>query len=384
MSQDANETSADLDRWSEALSWRATLGEGREEGLTTALGRRWQEWYANPENRRTFDAVNGLLAEHGKLRKRERPTKAEFEADEYDLSVPIAEWRKAQALNGKRKPPALDGYRWRWAFGGIAVAAAAVIATLVPLWPLQLWPGTAPNGPVVYQTGTGALQDVALRDGSAIVLGARTKLTVAYSSQRRAITLFRGQAWFKDVHNPHWPFVVTAGDGTITAVGTAFVVTRYSDRVVVAVTEGTVLVKARPSGLPSQGLGPGGILKPVLTPIPVSRGNELAFGENGTLSPIKPMDTQAVTAWTHGRLIFDNQPLRVVVEAVNRYSSRHIVLSPAVGALRFGGVVHDDEIGGWLHSLEAIFPVTVEERSGATYIQMRHSRSETLKPLHKT
>ena len=181
------------------------------------------------------------------------------------------------------------------------------------------------------------------------------------------------------MHNPHWTFVVTAGDGTITTVGASFVVTRYYDRVVVPVTEGTVLVKAKPSGLLSQGLGPGGMLKPVLTPIPVNRGNELALGENGTLSPIKPMDTQAVTAWIHGRLNFDNQPLRVVVETVNRYSSRHIVVSPAAGALRFGGGVHDDEIGGWLHSPGAIFPVSVEERGGATYIQLRHSRSAILK-----
>lgn len=384
MSKDKKETSADLDRWSEALSWRATLSEGRGADLSSAVGRKWQDWYADPGNRRTFEAVGRVFADRDRYRKRQRPTRADLEADQYDLSVPIAEWRKRKAPDGKKKSPASTGFRWRWACEGIAVAAAAAIAALVPIWPLRFGFGCGPSLPPVYQTGTGVLKNVHLRDGSTIVMGARTKLTVAYSSQRRVVNLFEGQAWFKAVHNPRWPFVVRAGDGTITAAGTAFVVTRYPDRVVVAVTEGTVAVKARPPGPLARPLDQAGVPKPSLTPVHVTQGNQLVFRENGAVGPIKPANTDVATAWTQGRLIFDDQPLREVVEAVNRYSPHPIVVSPEAGALRFGGVVHDDEIEDWLQSLKAIFPVTVEQRAGTTYIRMRQLRSETTKlPIKK-
>lgn len=399
MSWDAKETSADLDRWSEALSWRETFSEGREEDLTSAVGRRWQDWYADPENRRTFEAVNGLLAERDRYGNLRRPSKAELDADDYDVSVPIAVWKKKQikrradgqankpanrqALNDKKSPQA-GRLTSRWAFGGIVVAAAAVLVALVPLGPMRFWAGGGLNVPALYQTGTGELKDVHLLDGSTIVMGAKTKLTVAYSSKRRVVNLFEGQAWFKAVHNPRWPFVVRAGDGTITAAGTAFVVTRYSDRVVVAVTEGTVVVKANQPVTPGQPFDQAGVPKPPLTPVHVTQGNQLVFRENGSVSPIKPTDTRVATAWTQGRLIFDDQPLSEVVEAVNRYSTQPIIVSPEAGNLRFGGVVHDDEIKDWLKSLQAIFPVTVEERAGSTYIRMRHTRSDTHKLPLKT
>lgn len=376
MSTDMNGNTEGVDRWSEALSWRATLSADREEDLTYAVGRAWQAWHADPDNRRAFDAVNRLLADRGRYRRRGRVRSADLEADEYDLSVPIAQWRAAQALNENHTKPARARHGRQWLLGGLAAAAVAVatVAALIPLWPLRLSPGTGPSIPALYQTRVGAIKNVHLPDGSTIVLGSRTQLLVAYSAQRRSVTLMQGQAWFKAVHDPRWPFVVNAGQGTITAAGTAFVVTRYSDRVVVAVTQGTVVVKARPAKLGFRDLHHKGILKPVLIPVRLTEGNELTFSENGTVTPIHPTAPSVATAWTHGQLIFNNQRLLHVVEEVNRYSSQPIVVGSSAGDLRFGGVVHVDEIPDWLQSLKAIFPVTVEERAGTTYIRMRRPR----------
>ena len=216
--------------------------------------------------------------------------------------------------------------------------------------------------PRIYQTSVGGIRDIPLRDGSSIVLGGQSSVAVAFSRQRRSVRLIGGEAWFKVAHDPRWPFVVTAGDGTITAVGTAFLVTRESDRVVVTVTEGTVEVSARPPAWPALRLVRRFTMSSLPLPVPVTRGEELAFGENGALRPPKHVDTQAATAWTHGRLTFDDQPLQYVVQTINRYSSRRIIVGPAAGALRFSGIVFDDDIDDWLKSLEVIFPVTEDER----------------------
>ena len=85
------------DRWVEALTWHDTLREAAEKDLTDGLAREWQHWYADAENQRIFDNVSRLLGDRSLYRDRNLPSTKELEADRYDLSVPISEWRKAHA-----------------------------------------------------------------------------------------------------------------------------------------------------------------------------------------------------------------------------------------------------------------------------------------------
>jgi len=375
MNEDGEVVPMRSDRWVEALTWHNALCETEEKELTSTLAREWGHWYADPENQRTFDDVSRLLADHSTYLKRPRPSSAELEADRYDLSVPIAKWRKPRAPHVTRKQRVSAGNRWRWLSGGFAVAAAATFAALIILRPLRFWSGTGLSGPIAYQTNVGELKDVRLSDGSTIILGGRTQLSVAFSAQRRSVKLSEGQAWFKVTHDQHWPFVVAAGDGTVTDVGTAFLVTRDSDRVVVTVTEGAVEVNAGAARRSPPGIYQAVTARPPLTPIRVTRGEQLAFSDNGVLSPVKQADTRAATGWTRGRLTFDDQPLRYVIETVDRYSSRHISVSPAAGALRFSGIVFDNEIDEWLQGLEKIFPVSIDERGAGVCVHLRNSKT---------
>lgn len=357
MSENGERGALDAGRWEEALTWYSTLREAEKRDLGDAVGREWQRWYSNAENRRLFDDVSRLLCDRDRYIRRPRPTKSEIEIDHYDASVPIAEWRRTQGQRQVRERR-LVGRGWTWWLSG-GIGTAAVVALCV-MWPLRFESG-GPLGPVDYQTEIGGLKDVRLSDGSSIILGARTKLAVEFSAKLRSVSLIQGQAWFKVAHDPHWPFMVAAGDGTITDIGTAFLVTRESDRVVVTVTEGAVEVATMRPILSAHGLDQGASPRPAITPIRVHRGEELAVGDDGTLGRVKPTDTRAATAWTYGTLTFDNVPLRYVIEAVDRYSSRQIVVTPSASALRFTGIVHSDEIEEWLRSLEVIFPVSVRE-----------------------
>ena len=363
------------DRWAEALAWYTMLRAADEKELTSKVAGAWQDWYANPENRRTFDDVSRLMADRDLYKEWRRPSKAEIEQDDYDTSVPIAEWLSSHQPDEvvQQRSPAS---KWRWVSGGLAIAATLVLVILAPRL-LTIVRGHA--APTAYQTGVGGLKEVHLADGSTITLGGQTKLLVAFSAQRRSVNLVQGQAWFKVVHDTHRPFIVAAGDGTIEDVGTAFLVTRESDRVIVTVTEGMVEVSPKSSVI-SPTVKPAFATKPVPTPIRVSRGEELAFSDNGRFDDIMPADTRAATTWTQGRLTFDNQPLRYVIETVDRYSSRQIVASPQAGTLRFSGIVLDNDIDDWLQSLEAIFPVRIQEHGPMVRIEMR-SRKPVGGPL---
>lgn len=355
-----------VDRWAEALAWYTTMRAAEEKRLTSKVAAAWQGWYANAQNRKAFDDVSRLLADRDLYEEQPRPSKAELDQDDYDTSVPIAEWLRTRPAPDEERRASAG--KWWWISGGLATAATLLLVILSPQW-LPLMRGHAAS--TVYQTGVGGLKEVHLEDGSTITLGGQTKLLVAFSAQRRSVNLVEGQAWFKVVHDAHRPFVVAAGDGTIEDVGTSFLVTRESDRVIVTVTEGVVEVSAHRSQQVSPGNNPTLAATPDLALIRVGHGEELAFGDNGALGTIRLTDTGAATAWTHGRLTFDDQPLRYVIENVDRYSSRRIVVSPEAGALRFSGIVFDNEIDDWLQSLEGIFPITIEERGAVVHLDMR-------------
>jgi len=368
MSAGGGGTRAAVDRWEQALIWYATLGGADDERLTNSLYAEWQEWYVDAENRRIFDSMSRLLSDRKFYRERRQPRESDLEEDQYDPSVSIAEWLRVRALheNRKRRSPVIN--RWWWS-RGVALSVLAVFCLMLMLRRVS---NGEPSSRAVYQTTIGGMENVELSDGSRIILGGRTVISVAYEARRRSVDLIQGQAWFMVAHNVQRPFVVSAGDGTITAVGTAFLVTRNTDRVVVAVTEGTVEVSAQRTTSRSPGLVQGAD-RPLLSPIRVSRGEELAFGDDGVLSPVRPADAHAAIGWTQGWLTFDDQSLRYVIETINRYSPRHIVVNAPADGLRFSGIVFENQIEEWLQSLEAIFPVVVEEHRTVVLIKMRPS-----------
>ena len=82
-----------------------------------------------------------------------------------------------------------------------------------------------------------------------------------------------------------------------------------------------------------------------------------------------PVDPVAVSAWQTGRLEFVNEPLRVVVATVNRYSPREIVVTDqSLSDLRITGTVSGDHTEEWLRALPEIIPVRVIEVSKETVL----------------
>src|SRR5205807_1325966 len=104
---------------------------------------------------------------------------------------------------------------------------------------LGLW-----GRPQVYATAIGEQRSVVLKDGSMIQLNSRSRVEVRYTDHDRKIALKEGQALFTVARDTQRPFLVSAGDTAVRAVGTQFDVNRLETEIVVTVLEGKVAVES--------------------------------------------------------------------------------------------------------------------------------------------
>lgn len=268
--------------------------------------------------------------------------------DRYDGSVPLKDWK------------APDAARWPWVTLALAAVCAGIVCSAV------FWKTPTPK---TFSTGVGENHLVTLSDGSTISLGGDTRIAVLLSEKERAVELMKGEALFNVAKDATRAFKVRAGNATVVAVGTAFDVRRDSDRAVVSVTEGRVLVEPAADFLPVSVLRE---FKPNLRTVRLDAGQQTTAGRAGIAEPSQVEDPAAATAWQSGRLAFHLQPLRYVLEDVNRYASKPIVLEDAsLGALVITGTVEPRNIAGWVGSLERAFDLEAIEEDDRIVIRAR-------------
>ncbi|QLL11370.1 FecR family protein [Pseudomonas chlororaphis] len=292
---------------------------------------RLQEPAISAEERQRFDA---WLAEH------------EAHQDEYQLLqslwavtdlVPKARLQalcEAPNLRSKRRP------LLRYA------VAASVLAVAVGL---GLFSGL--NQPAGYSaefvTALGERRHVALPDGSQVDLNSRSRLRVRYEQDRRSVELSEGEAMFSVEHDSSRPFMVVAGAGKVTVTGTRFDVRRDASQTRVAVEQGTVRVQGKNAADSDF--------------VNLTAGLGTAVDAQGKVAAAYAVDSQALTAWRSGKLVFNNASLSEVAAEVSRYRDPPLrVGSEAVGRLRLTSVFKADDTDALLKALPSILPVAVK------------------------
>ncbi|GJG86691.1 hypothetical protein tb265_18720 [Gemmatimonadetes bacterium T265] len=224
---------------------------------------------------------------------------------------------------------------WRRVTG--LVAATALLTAGVTWWRTGGLAGRTVLGPTVastggtvtaqrYATAVGERQLLHLADGSQVVLGPASLLDVpaGYGGTARRVHL-TGEAYFRAVHDPRRPFEVAAGDAVVRDIGTAFVVRAPAASaqpggarpvVDVSVTTGAVQLRAADSAGSGSSPAAGVLLHAG------DRGRVVA--RTGSSAPavtvvVRGADIAADTAWTTGRLVFRDTPLRDVAGALRRW-----------------------------------------------------------------
>jgi transmembrane sensor len=204
-----------------------------------------------------------------------------------------------------------------------------------------------------YRTQLGEQRIVKLLDGSSAHLNTLTHLTTEFTEQARRIELIEGQATFDVEHEPARPFIVSAGQHSIRAIGTRFDVYKRDDEIRVAVIEGTVEIR---SPMASQRLSAHDAMR--------------ILDRDEHRSTIDPNE---VIAWQQRRLIFHERSLDEIASEFNRYNRTKIeIADEALRQQRFSGVFDADDPLSFTTNLAAISDIAIE-RSNAT-LRVRQRR----------
>ena len=195
---------------------------------------------------------------------------------------------------------------WAWLAGGVVVAASLALVMVLP--------GLRTSASQVTVSGDAA-REVAMGDGSRIMLAPHSRLTVA--GDRLAI---EGEARFVIRHDPARSLTVAAGPLTIEDIGTTFDVAVSGSAVRIAVNEGNVAV-----------IGTDGTRA-----VQLEQGNGLIYG--------KALGTRQVAAqglglsgWTNGALSYVDAPLPVVAEDIARLTGMPVSVAAPLRTRRFSG-----------------------------------------------
>lgn len=239
-----------------------------------------------------------------------------------------------------------------------AAAVVAVVSISLGGWYLaqQYWapsPQVASAAPSQHYSADLDRRQIALLDGSKILLDARSALDVRLTKDRRDISLTAGRAYFQVAHDPSRPFVVTAAGHAITDVGTEFSVDMDAQGVSVTLVKGEVRVTS--VGIP----GDAGIsLRP---------GDNLRITRNNTAT-LSRIDTASTLAWRDGYLDFEDTPISEAVAQMNRYATKPLVVAdPVAGAMRITGSFRTNDPVGFAQTVARLYSLRVSKRPDGRY-----------------
>lgn len=156
-----------------------------------------------------------------------------------------------------------------------------------------------------------------LADGTLVTLDVGTRMRVLEMGAQRRVELLAGHAFFEVAHDPAHPFLVTAMNKTVHAIGTAFDVRVQPDAVSVILVEGKVRVDQ------SRGLLHDSIATD-MTP-----GKQL-IASNDHVWLMTPVDTSRATAWLKDQLFYTKDTVGQIVADMNAGSRRKIVFRGTV------------------------------------------------------
>jgi transmembrane sensor len=201
-----------------------------------------------------------------------------------------------------------EGRLARRAFlGGALAASFGAVGYLALRPPFGLWPSIAELRADIH-TDTGEQRKVALAKGVDVELNTRSSFSIQRSGRgAHLIELVSGEALVSTDPKAESACAITAAGGQIFARNAKVDIRYENANVRVVCVEGSVDVRH----------GDRSVI--------VASAEQIVYGPAG-MSEIGAADSEAVTAWQRGLLIFRQTPLAGVIDEVNRYWHGNIVL----------------------------------------------------------
>lgn len=248
-----------------------------------------------------------------------------------------------------------------WALAVLA-AAAAVLAIVTLRKPAAV---VSPAVGHTYATRTGQRDSIMLADGSRVILGPDSRLTVPadFGSTARAVEL-QGDGYFDVHHDPSKPFSVRVGTALVEDIGTTFMVeSDAGDSTSVSVLSGSV--RLRPSGSAP------------------TAGAILAAGDRGSLSVDGQVRSYPKTVrsddstWTTGRVVFHDASLGRIAGEIRRWYGvdLHVADSSLLAQHVTTTFDDNDSVDQVLKSLALVLGARVERQGNSATIHANHGSS---------
>jgi transmembrane sensor len=269
-----------------------------------------------------------------------------------------------QAGTLSTKPTARSVRRYRL----IALAASLCFLAAGIAWLM----GRSPQMRLV-STAVAQQRHETLSDGSQLDVAPDSRLRIRFSPWRRELLLDHGQMYVSVAPGRIRPFVVSANGLTATATGTAFDVRVDSGVTVLTVSEGRVTVTP-------MDVGPSPAPTREGAPFLAAAGEQIAVDAAAHRLQVRTVDPTLTESWRSGMLEFVGEPLQAVVDEVDRFVKRRIVLSAALRDTRYTGTVSPHHVDDWLEALKQIYSVQVVIDEGADEIHIR-ARDDQQSPI---
>ena len=249
----------------------------------------------------------------------------------------------AQAFRPARAAPAPLWTRRRLVVAGSSAAGAAVAAGVAAV----VFLGAVRQRD--YATAIGQLSTIALTDGSIVTLNTDTQILVRFSGKRRDVHLVRGEALFNVAKDKQRPFVVTAANAQVRAVGTSFSVRLLQQRpVTILVQEGIVEISRRDA--------------PKAVPVRATAQTQ------ALVAHAMPIKTHTVpyarlvrdVAWQYGEIALENETLADAAREFSRYGNKQILVAPSVAHHTITGLFPANDPVGFAKAAAAVYGLNVD------------------------
>jgi transmembrane sensor len=248
----------------------------------------------------------------------------------------------------------LPGPRRDW-----SAAAAIAFVALGAAAHLALSPASE-----TFATDVGESRSIVLTDGSMLEMNSRTSMEIVIDDQKREVRLASGEAIFH-VADDRRPFVVVTDFGSIAALGTTLNVDVSSDVLEVSVIEGKVAVTPNDAPLPlteyDNDIGVRFASEAAL----LSEGEWLEVsGSNYRQQLLGTEEFRKRLSWRNGVVVFEDQPLQVVVQEMRRYTHVSIhVADSELSNLRISGRFETANAREFLSQLDEKYNIIVDDQS---------------------
>lgn len=288
------------------------------------------EWSRDPANAEAFAEVESLWDDTNRIA--DRPSILRLTAEAHARTRPSRAGRSLRPL--------------------LVMGAGVLLAILVAGW----WIFDVERAQD-FATVTGEQKALALSDGSHVQLDTQTRLNALMKDGTRQIRLEQGQAMFDVAHDRARPFRVSAGNVEVEATGTKFDVRFVGGVTRVALFEGGVNIHMQ--GRETVHLSPG----------------EMWSSQSAPAASISQLDLRRASAWTQGRVIFDDTPLSQAISEINRYTPHKVILAaPGRADDPISGSFKTGNPSGFLKAVAALLSLRVEQQpSGEYLLRERHS-----------